>query len=109
MYIYVDRSVTAEIELDVELTDYVLTNDLLLGQPSTRPKPSPSKARRGEINAISRAYASVALGAVQSSVTAVAQVELYYENGEKVDNPYVNLIDRNVEVRVPPTRRRTCR
>ena len=30
VYIYVDRSVTAEIELDVELTDYVLTNDLLL-------------------------------------------------------------------------------
>lgn len=38
MYIYVDRSVTAEIELDVELTDYVLTNDLLLGQPSYAPK-----------------------------------------------------------------------
>ena len=101
VYIYVDRSVTAEIELDVELTDYVLTNDLLLGQPSYAPKTVTVEGPEGEINAISRAYASVALGAVQSSVTAVAQVELYYENGEKVDNPYVNLIDRNVEVRVP--------
>ena len=57
----------------------MLTNDLLLGQPSYAPKTVTVEGPEGEINAISRAYASVALGAVQSSVTAVAQVELYYE------------------------------
>lgn len=49
VYIYVDRSVTAEIELDVELTDYVLTDGLLLGQPVYTPKTVTVEGPEGEI------------------------------------------------------------
>ncbi|MFR5863860.1 MAG: YbbR-like domain-containing protein [Acutalibacteraceae bacterium] len=80
VYIYVDRSVTAEIELDVELTDYVLTNDLLLGQPlraQNRHRPG-RRVRSTPFRAPTRRRAR------HGSVVGhgVAQVELYYENGE---------------------------
>lgn len=98
VYIYVDRSVAAEIEVEVQLTDYVLENGISLSAPVYSPRTVTVEGPEGEINRIAKAFATVSLGSVSSSVSAVAQVELYYDNGEKVDNPYVTLVDRNVGI-----------
>ncbi len=101
-YLVIDEMVTAEIPLKIELTDYKLPENAVLGDYTASPKSVTVEGPKSEVAKIKEAYAKVELGEISSSVTVNTSVELQDGHGNPI-NPSVFLkqIDKSVTVNLP--------
>lgn len=99
--VYIDKSVTAEIPVRVDISDYSLPEGYSIGDFRATPVTVTVSGPEKEIAKISYAYGVVHPGKLENSAKFNTGVTLYNENGSQVNNSYIYLIDTAVNVEIP--------
>ena len=99
--VYIDKSITAEIPVRIDISDYSLPEGYSVGDFTTTPVTVTVRGPETEINKISYAYGTVRPGTIGNSAKYNTSVTLYNSDGVQVNNSYINLIDTSVNVEVP--------
>ena len=101
-YLYIDEMVSAEIPVRIEITDYTLPENAVIGDYGANPVTVTVQGARADIEKIAEAYANVTPGELTQSVNISAPVELHDKSGAVIQTgPYLRLIDRAVNVSIP--------
>ncbi len=99
--VYIDRTVTAEIPVRIDISDYSLSDGYSIGDFTTAPVTVTVQGPEAEISKISYAYGVVKPGKIVNSAKFNVPVSLYNEGGAPVNNSYIRLVDTSVNVEVP--------
>ena len=99
--VYIDRSVSAEIPVRIDVSDYSLPEGYSIGDFNTSPVTVTVQGPESELAKIAYAYGIVKPGKMDSSAKFNTSVTLYNEGGTPVNNSYIRLVDTSVSVEVP--------
>lgn len=101
-YLFIDEMVTAEVPVRVEVSDYKLPENTVIGDYTVNPVTVTVQGPRTDIEKISEAYANVTPGDITGSVTLNTSVVLRGKDGAEIHpSAYLRQIDRSVSVTLP--------
>lgn len=99
--VYIDKCVVAEIPVKVDVTGYIMPDELTLGDYTVNPVTVTVQGPETELSKIDHAYASIIPGEISGAIKANAPVALYTAGNTAVNNGYITLLDPSVEVNIP--------
>jgi len=101
MLLYFGNSTTVSVPVDVDIAEYTLPEEYVLGVPSAKPSEITVTGPEDLLSRIKSARATITLGQISGSVTAKAPLTLVDEEGKAVSSTFIKMQYSEATVEIP--------